>query len=293
MTQLLIRRRALLSSMLLAPALFALPAARAETGRLDSRFAEMEAGIGGRLGVSVFDKQTGQRFSYRGGERFPICSTFKALAAAFVLARVDAGEESLARRIVYGAEKLVTYSPATEKHVGGDGMSLAEICEAAVTLSDNTAGNLLLESFGGPQELTAWLRSIGDPLTRLDRWELELNEAAKGDVRDTTTPDGMLATLGDLVFGAILSGASRQRLVDWLVANQTGGARLRAGLPASWTVGDKTGTCGNGASGDVAVLWPPDRQPILVTAYVAEAKAPQDDVNAVFAAVGRLVASAV
>jgi beta-lactamase class A len=289
----LIPRRTFLSSMLIGSAFLALPAARAEEGRLHDHVAEMEARIGGRLGVSAADTHSGSRFSYRGGERFPLCSTFKTLAAALVLARVDAGEEGLDRRVVYGAEKLVTYSPTTEKHVGGSGLSLAELCEAAITLSDNTAGNLLLESFGGPQALTAWLRSVGDPATRLDRWELDLNEAVKGDPRDTTTPDAMLFLLENLAVGAVLSVASRQRLADWLIANKTGGARIRAGLPANWTVGDKTGTCGNGASGDVAVLWPPGRKPILVAAYVAEAQAPQDEVNQIFAAVGRLLASTV
>jgi beta-lactamase class A len=279
--------------MLLCPLLCVVPSAsvaQSSDPAVDSRLAELETRTGGRLGVAGLDTHAGSRFSFRGTERFPMCSTFKVLASALVLARVDKGEESLARRVTYGKEKLVTYSPATQKHVRGNGMSLAELCEAAITLSDNTAGNLLLESFGGPAALTSWLRSIGDGTTRLDRWETDLNEAMKGDPRDTTTPDAMLATLGNLALGSVLSATSRDQLAAWMVANTTGGARLRAGLPADWKVGDKTGTGENGAAGDIAIIWPAHRKPILVAAYVAEATVTPQAVNAVFAEVGRVVA---
>jgi beta-lactamase class A len=282
-----IRRRALLNSILLSPLLCLAPSCEAaqSAAAATTKLAELETRTGGRLGLSVLDTHTGSRFSFRGTERFPMCSTFKVLASALVLARVDKGEESLARRVTYGKEKLVTYSPATQKHVGGNGMSLTELCEAAITLSDNTAGNLLLESFGGPAALTGWLRSIGDGTTRLDRWETDLNEARKGDPRDTTTPDAMLATLGNLALGSVLSATSRDQLAAWMVANTTGGARLRAGLPADWKVGDKTGTGEN-----IAIIWPARRKPILVAAYVAEATVTPQAVNAVFAEVGRVVA---
>ncbi|MFB2604300.1 class A beta-lactamase, partial [Rhizobium phaseoli] len=217
---------------------------------------------------------------------FPMCSTFKALAAGFALARVDKGDESLDRRVTYGKEKLVDYSPISEKHAGADGMTIAELCDAAVTLSDNTAGNLLLESFGGPAGLTDWLRSIGDGTTRLDRTEPTLNEGIKGDPRDTTTPDAMLDTLGNLTLGSVLTEASSDKLIAWLVASTTGKERLRAGLPADWKVGDKTGTGQNGSLGDIAVIWPPDRGPIVAAVYIAEATTPAKDLNPVFAEVG-------
>lgn len=221
---------------------------------VEKRLAALEKRTGGRLGVSVLDTETSISFNYRGSEAFPMCSTFKALAAGFVLARADKGEESLDRRVTYGKDKLVDYSPLSEKHADADGMTITELCEAAVTVSDNTAGNLLLESFGGPAGLTDWLRSIGDGTTRLDRTEPTLNEGRKDDPRDTTTPDAMLDTLGNLTLGSVLSEASSDRLIAWLVASTTGGERLRAGLPAEWKVGNKTGTGPNGSLGDIAVI---------------------------------------
>ncbi|OHV22342.1 class A beta-lactamase [Rhizobium sp. RMa-01] len=256
---------------------------------IEKRLAALEKRTGGRLGVSVLDTQTSISFGYRGSEAFPMCSTFKALAAGFALARADKGEESLDRRVTYGRDKLVDYSPLSEKHAGADGMTITELCEAAVTVSDNTAGNLLLESFGGPAGLTDWLRSIGDGTTRLDRTEPTLNEGKKDDPRDTTTPDAMLDTLGNLTLGSILTEASSDRLIAWLVASTTGGERLRAGLPKEWKVGDKTGTGQNGSLGDIAVIWPPDRSPIVAAVYIAEATAPVKELNPVFAEVGRMI----
>jgi beta-lactamase class A len=256
----------------------------------EKQLAELEKKTGGRLGVAVLDTETNISLGYRENERFFLCSTYKALAAGFVLSRVDKGAEKLDRRVTFGKDALVTYSPVTEKHADGDGMTIAELCEAAVTMSDNTAGNLLLDSFGGPAALTAWLRQTGDDETRLDRREPALNEAKKDDPQDTTTPDSMLDTIGLLTLGDTLSEASRNQLTAWLVADKVGDARLRAGVPKDWKVGDKTGTGNNGALGDVAVIWPPERGPMIVAVYMAEATAPMDDLNAVFAAVGKLVA---
>jgi beta-lactamase class A len=258
-------------------------------GRLEA----LERRHGGRLGVSILDTASGERAGHRADERFPMCSTFKFLAAAQVLARVDRGGEELQRRIVYASEDLVAYSPETEKRVGAPGMTLAELCHAAITLSDKTAGNLLLDSFGGPAGLTAFVRSLGDGVTRLDRRETELNEATPGDPRDTTTPAAMLDDMRRLLLGGVLSPASRKQLADWLLANTTGGSRLRAGLPGDWRVGDKTGTSDNGASNDIAIVWPPGRAPLLVTAYYAESSVPQETRNAVLAEVGKIAAGLV
>jgi beta-lactamase class A len=253
--------------------------------------AALEQKFGGRLGVAIFDLATMRIVSRRGDERFAMCSTFKFLVALFVLTRVDSGSERLERRIVYDASQLVSYSPVTEKHVGGNGLSVGELCDAAMTLSDNTAANLLLDSFGGPEALTAYLRSIHDLTTRLDRREPEVNEAAPGDPRDTTTPVAMLAILHWMVFQNTLSPASRQQLTAWLVANKTGDKRLRAGVPQGWRVGDKTGTGGNNTTNDIAVFWPPSRAPIVVTAYYTESRADGDAREKVLAEVGRLAAS--
>jgi beta-lactamase class A len=263
---------------------------------LQERFVDelkrLENESGGRLGVALLDTGTGQHVGHRMDERFPMCSTFKVLVSGAVLHGVDAGKESLARRVYFNEADLVAHSPETHKHVGPVGMTVPELCKAAITLSDNTAGNLLLASIGGPQGLTAFVRKLGDDVTRLDRIETELNEAAPGDPRDTTTPNAMASDLRALVLGEVLSAKSRVQLVGWLAANTTGGKRLRAGLPAGWRAGDKTGTGERGTANDVAVIWPPDRAPFVITAYLTGATTSADRQNAVIAAVGRAVATA-
>ena len=257
---------------------------------LDRRWREIEAASGGRLGVAMLDTGSGKRSAYRADERFPMCSTFKPLAVAAVLARVDRGVEKLDRRIPFGKADLLDYAPVTTARVGEGGMTLADLCEAAITVSDNTAANLILATYGGPAGLTEYLRSIGDPTTRLDRFELELNEARPGDPRDTTTPAAMVSTMQVLLLGDALSTASRERLIGWLVANKTGNERLRAGLPAGWRAGDKTGTGYRGTTNDVAIVWPPNRAPLLIAAYLTETEATSEARNATIASVGRVVA---
>jgi beta-lactamase class A len=253
--------------------------------------ADVERASGGRLGVAVLDLQANTRFGYRADERFPMCSTFKASLAGLVLQRVDRGQERLDRVIAYGPEAVVNYSPATGKHVGG-GLSVGALCEAAVTLSDNTAANLLIDAVGGPPAVTAFWRSLGDTVTRLDRYETDMSEAKPGDVRDTTSPAAMLGSLRKLALGDALSAASRAQLTNWLVANQTGGARLRAGLPQGWRVGDKTGSGGFGTTNDIAVIWPPGREPLLIAAYLTGARVGGGGRDATLASVARLVAGA-
>jgi beta-lactamase class A len=255
------------------------------------RIASLEKERGGRLGVAVIDTASGRSAAFRGDERFPMCSTFKMLAVAATLARVDRTEDRLERRIRFDAGDVEAYSPITKDRVGGDGMSLAEICEAAMIVSDNTAGNLLLANLGGPQGLTAYARSLGDTVTRLDRNEPTLNEAVPGDPRDTTSPVAMLADLRTLVTGKALSPASKDHLVDWLIGNKTGDTRLRAGLPRDWRAGDKTGSGERGTANDIAVIWPSSgRPPIFVAAYLTGSSPETDHRNATLAAVGRVVA---
>jgi beta-lactamase class A len=288
----MIRRRELLIGSLVAAPLLSRSAALAQgrADRLREALFALDRRHGGRLGVAILDSADGSIIAHRGEERFAMCSTFKFVAAAHVLARVDRGEESLDRRVNYSKADLVTYAPVTGKHVD-TGLTVAELCDAAVTLSDNTAGNLLLDSFGGPQGLTRYMRSLGDEISRLDRRELELNEATPGDPRDTTTPVAMAQILRQTVLGAALSPASRQQLTSWLVANKTGDKRLRAGVPQGWRIGEKTGTGGRNTTNDVGVIWPPGRAPIVVTAYYAEANAPLPEREAVLAEVGRLATS--
>lgn len=255
------------------------------------RIAALEKERGGRLGVAVVDTASGRNAAFRGDERFPMCSTFKTLAVAATLARVDSGKEHLDRRIRFEASDVVVNSPLTKGHAGGDGMTLADICEAAMTVSDNTAANLLLADMGGPAGVTAYARSLGDTVTRLDRNEPTLNEAVPDDLRDTTSPLAMLSNLRVLVTGNLLSSASRERLINWLIGNKTGDARLRAGLPRDWRVGDKTGSGEKGTTNDVGVIWPSSgRPPVFVSAYLTGSSPEAEHRNATLAAVGRAVA---
>ena len=257
-------------------------------GCFEQAVLDIERRSGGRLGVAVVDTGTGAAYAYRGDERFPLTSTFKFLAAALVLSRVDRGQESLSRLVAVRPSDLLAYAPVTEKRVGGAPMSVAELCEAAVESSDNTAGNLLLRSFGGPPELTAYVRGLGDGMTRLDRIEPDLNEATPGDPRDTTTPNAMLRNIRRLVLGDVLARASRDRLTRWLLANKVGDRKLRAQLPAGWRVADKTGGGGHGSNNDVGVLWPPGRAPIVVTAFLTDTQADPARRDAALAEVGRM-----
>ena len=289
----MIQRRQFAGALLLPLAAVSLDI-RAESrpgAGLARQLAEIENKAGGRLGVHVVDTADGRRAGHRQDERFALCSTFKFLAAALVLARVDQGKERLERRITYARSDLVPYSPATEKHAGGDGMTMAQLCEAAVTLSDNTAANLMLTSFGGPAGFTAYMRSLGDTHTRLDRIEPGLNEARAGDPRDTTTPRAMCDSMQKILLGDALASASRAQLLQWLDGNTTGGQRIRAGLPPGWKVGDKTGTGENGATNDIAILRPPGRAPVLLSVYLTETRASLDDRNAAHVAVAAAVAA--
>jgi beta-lactamase class A len=264
--------------------------ARADMGVAADQLAALERKHGGRLGVAMLDSGSGQRLGYRAGERFLMCSTFKLLAVAAVLARVDQGREQLDRRITFGKDALLSWAPETSHHVGAPGMTISQLCRAAITVSDNTAANLLLASLGGPAAVTAFVRTLDDPLTRLDRIEPELNKGSPGDLRDTTTPSAMLDDLRCLLLGQALTDASRQLLIQWLGACTTGLDKLRAGLPPGWQAGDKTGSGAKGESNDVAILWPPQRSPLLVAAYYVPVSAEAAISKAVLAEVGRIAA---
>jgi len=287
------RRHALAGSLLAIPALAGTMAVAhaQDTQAAQAKLAALERKHPGRICVSILNVATGKRVDHRANEPILMCSTFKALAAAFVLSRVDKNEEKLDRRITFSQKDLMSYSPGTQPNVGGRGMTVAELCDAAVTLSDNTAANLLLASFGGPAGLTSFFRGLGDQVSRLDRIEPELNSHdGPGDVRDTTTAAAMLENLRKLLLTDILSPRSRSQLTAWLIANKTGDARLRAGLPKTWLVGDKTGTSGDkdGNAHDIAVVWPPDRAPVIVTAYCEIPGISADQRNAAIAEIGRI-----
>jgi beta-lactamase class A len=255
-----------------------------------AQIAAIEAREGGRLGIAVLDTAGGRSLTYRADERFPMCSTFKLLAAAAVLARVDAGEERLDRKVAYGPADLLSYAPVTKAHVAEGAMSVGDLCAAALNWSDNTAANLLLDTIGGPPGFTRYARSLGDSLTRLDRNEPTLNTAIPGDERDTTTPLAMARDIQAVLLGDRLSASSRRQLADWLIADKVGDHRLRAGLPPNWRIGDKTGSGDNGATNTIGMLWPPAGAPLAVAVYYVGSSAPPEACNAVHKQVGAIIA---
>ena len=271
-TEFFARRRLLL-------ALASLPALSAcVTGKLpvylmspQQRFAELERGVGGRLGVYVLNTGNGTELAYRDYERFPFASTFKIILGGAILERSRYEAGLLQQLVDYRRDDLVTYSPQTEKNLA-TGMTVAELCAAAIGYSDNSAANFLIKLLGGPAAVTAYARSIGDQEFRLDRWETELNSALPGDLRDTTTPRAMGTSLKKLVLGDALPKAERELLKHWLVSNTTGANKIRAAVPLDWVVGDKTGGGDYGSTNDVAVIWPPGKSPLIIALYYTQDK---------------------
>ena len=263
------------------------PGARSDAA---NQLAAIETRLGGRIGVAALDTGNGKRLDYRAEERFPMCSTFKFLAAAAVLKRVDEKQEQLDRFVSYDAKDILEYAPVTKAHLKEGGMTLGALCEAAIEQSDNTAGNLLLDAVGGPAGVTNFARSLGDQVTQLDRKEPELNSAIPGDDRDTTTPGSMLADMTRILTGDVLSRSSRSQLEDWLLGNKTGAAMIRAGVPTNWIIGDKTGRGANGATNDIAIMRPPDRAPVLLAIYSVGSTEPANDRAAAIAEVAKIVA---
>ena len=257
------------------------------TSDFASRILSVEQRTGGRIGVAAVDTGSGKRFDYRSEERFPMCSTFKLLAAAAVLKQVDGRHEKLDRFVSYDAKDILEYAPVTKVHLKDGGMTLGALCAAAIEQSDNTAGNLLLDTIGGPIGVTKFVHSIGDEMTRLDRKEPELNSAIPGDERDTTTPAAMCADMQRLLLDDVLTESSRHQLEDWMQHNETGTLMIRAGVPKTWTVADKTGRCGNGATNDVAIIRPPGRAPIVVAIYSIGSTSSADDHASTLAEIAR------
>lgn len=253
-------------------------------------FAKIEASVGGRVGVFALDTGTGRQLAYRPDERFAMCSTFKWALAAAVLARVDRAQLSLEERVPYSATDLLDNAPITREHVAEGSMTVDDLAQAAVTVSDNTAANLLLAKVGGPAGFTQFVRQQGDAVTRLDRNEMTLNNNEPGDPRDTTSPRAMVGLMRQVLCADALSPASRERLLGWLRACETGKKRLRAGLPQDWTVGDKTGTGMRCAVNNVAIAWPPGRAPILIAAYMSDGEAGLHRLQTAHEDVGKLIA---
>ncbi|MDN7737905.1 MULTISPECIES: PEN-N family class A beta-lactamase [Burkholderia] len=293
-------RRSLLLAAVSAPVLAACAVVGHQDGKKDGvkedartrdaarQIAALESSFGGRIGVSAIDTGSGRRILHRADERFALCSTFKVVLVSAVLARATGDARLLSSVIRYTRHDLVSYSPVTEKNLA-TGMTVAALCAAAIQYSDNTAANLLIRLIGDPAAVTAYARSIGDASFRLDRLETELNEAVPGDERDTTTPAAMADTLRRVTLGDGLDPSGRAQLVTWMLGNTTGETRIRAGVPAGWRVADKTGSGDYGTANDVAVLYSPSRQPVVLTVYTTRPGKDAKYDNATLAAVARIV----
>jgi beta-lactamase class A len=229
---------------------------------IDERIAELEQRFDAFAGVYAVDLDSDRFVAHRADDPFAMCSTFKGYASARILQLTAAGEIKLSDLVAVKAADILPNSPITETHVGGM-MSLAELCQAALQRSDNAAANYLLRTIGGPGAVTAFARSIGDDVTRLDRWETELNSALPGDPRDTSTPRALGTGYRKLLSGDALPAPQRQQLEDWMRGNQT--SSLRPGLPPGWTSADKTGSGDFASTNDVGIGYGPAGQRMLLS----------------------------
>jgi len=287
-------RRALVFGLAAAAASLSVRASSASAGErlaeANERLAAIEAREGGRLGVAVLDSSGGAGLAHRAGERFPMCSTFKLMASVAVLERVDQGKEKIDSVVPYGPGDLLDYAPVAKAHIADGGMTLGSLCATAIDWSDNTAANLILDAIGGPAGFTACVRSLGDSTTQLDRNEPSLNASVPGDERDTTTPMAMAEDAQKALLGNVLSEASRAQLEAWLVSDRVGDKRLRAGLPSSWGIGDKTGSGDHGTANVVPIIRPPARAPLIASVYYTESDASMDTRNAIHKEIGGIIA---
>lgn len=255
---------------------------------IQQQLSELEKNSGGRLGVALIDTADNSQILYRADERFPMCSTSKVMAVSALLKQSETDKNLLAKRMEIKQSDLVNYNPIAEKHLD-TGMTLAEFSAATIQYSDNTAMNKILEHLGGPAKVTEFARTIGDKTFRLDRTEPTLNTAIPGDKRDTTSPLAMAKSLQNLTLGKALGEPQRAQLVEWMKGNTTGGASIRAGLPTSWVVGDKTGSGDYGTTNDIAVIWPANHAPLVLVTYFTQ---PQQNAEArkdVLAAAAKIV----
>jgi beta-lactamase class A len=248
-----------------------------------------ERDSGGRIGLYAENLTTGTKIAWRADERRVMCSTFKASLAAFILARIDRGEDRLDDLVSYSAADLLDYAPVAKENVAKGAISVDEMCKAMVEYSDNTFANLLLARVGGPAALTGFWRATGDNISRLDHNEPELNFPPPGDPSNSTTPIAMAGTVRRVVLGEVLTPASRDRLIGWMVNCKTGANRLRAGLPKDWKIADKTGNNGVDAAGDIAVAWPRANVPVVICAYTQGGTPTKAQLETVFAAIGQMV----
>lgn len=248
-----------------------------------------EQALKARIGIAVIDTDAESVASYRGSERFPLNSTHKALLCGALLSAQDKGKLRLTERTQFDRTALVTYSPVTEKFIAPAEMSWGQLCEAAIAYSDNTAANLLARKLGGPVAVTRFFAELGDKVTRLDRFEPELNSAVPGDMRDTTTPLAVSETLQKLTLGTALTSASRAQLLQWMRDDKVANALLRSVLPTGWSIADKTGAGEYGSRSIISVVWPENGKPLIIVIYITQTEATLAQSNAAIARIGKAV----
>ena len=259
---------------------------------LQKKIEMLENKSGGKLGLTVVDTSDGTTYSWRGDEKFPLCSTSKVMVVAAILKKSESNTNLLAKKITINKSDIANYNPITSKYIDSS-MTITELSKAALQYSDNAAMNKLLSYLGGPRYATQFARTIGDKAYRLDRNEPGLNTAIPGDSRDTTTPSAMAETLNKLILGNALKKEQKAKLTEWMKGNTTGLNSIKAGLPAEWIVADKTGSGDYGTTNDVAVIWPKNHAPVILTTYFTQ---PEKDASArkdVLASAAKLIAEAI
>ncbi|RJQ75731.1 class A beta-lactamase [Pseudonocardiaceae bacterium YIM PH 21723] len=263
-------RRALLGAAALLPLTGCGPSVQ-QSAPTHPRLTELEKKYGARLGVYAEVIGTSRMLEFRADDRFAFCSTFKALATAALLRAHPLSY--LDTRVRFAESDLMKHAPITRSHVD-TGMTLRELADAAIRFSDGTAGNVILREIGGPGMLTQYARSLGDDVTRMDHIEPVITAAVPGDPHDTSSPRAFGTSLRKIVAGDALPEDRRAFLRDLLERTETGKDRIRAGVPAGWRVADKTGTGDYGTLNDIAIVWPPDRPPLLIS--IMSSKPAQD-----------------
>ena len=248
----------------------------------------IEKNLSAHIGVAVLNTKTGDHWHYKGNERVPLASTFKTIACAKLLHDAESDKALLGRTVLVKSEELVTYSPITEKYVGQE-IKLKDACAATMQTSDNTAANIIINAVAGTQGITDFIRSIGDDVTRLDRFEPELNEALLNDIRDTTTPNAITKTINTLLFGSVLSKPSQQQLKEWMVNNQVTGNLLRSVLPEDWKIADRSGAGGFGTRSITAVVWGEAQSPLIISIYIAQTEASFSERNEALVRIGQSI----
>ncbi len=291
-----IDRRFFIGGTLALGASACIPPDQSPIGRLAAELRLIEAAGNGTLGVELFDTVSGTSVGLNRDRRFGHASSFKFSLAALLLQRHAAGQIDADKRVTWTEADMLEYAPFTRERIG-TGATLRELARATQTTSDNPAANILLRNLGGPAGLTAFWRSMGDEVSRVDRYEPEMNIVPPAEFRDTATPAAMARNVAKIIYGDVLPEAERAELKGWMIATETGLRRVRAGLPEGWVAGDKTGTSGMvGTEGnyiDIGFAEGPKGQPPITFACYFRARQADDDMAAraelTLSRVGRII----